>query len=89
MNIQNKRVNAILITVAVLLLVPLIAMQFTDEVKWSPMDFLVMGVLLLSTGLGCELAIRRVKEFRYRVFICLAILTTFFIIWLEFAVGIF
>jgi hypothetical protein len=86
---MNKRIIGILLFIILVLLVPLIAMQFTDEVKWGPMDFLIMGVLLLSTGIGCELAIRRVKEFRYRIPICLAILAAFFIIWLELAVGIF
>lgn len=89
MNIQNKRGIAILITVTVLLLIPLIAMQFTDEVKWSALDFIVAGMLLLSTGLACELVIRKVKKEHYRIIICLIILAAFLVIWLELAVGIF
>ena len=50
MNMKRRRLKTILIFVMVLLLVPLVAMQFTDEVNWGPLDFVVAGVLLLSTG---------------------------------------
>lgn len=86
---QNKRLIGIVLAVAFLLLVPLIAMQFTDEVDWSPFDFIVMGVLLLGTGLVCELILRKVKTLKYRIALCGAILLVFFLIWAELAVGIF
>ena len=35
---------------ALLLLIPLLAMRFTDEVAWSPTDFAVAGALLFGTG---------------------------------------
>ena len=31
-----------------LLATPLVAMQFTDEVRWGPLDFAVAGVLLVA-----------------------------------------
>ncbi len=86
---KNKRLIAIVLTVAFLLLIPLIAMQFTDEVKWTLADFIVMGSLLLGTGLLCEFVIRNVKTFSRRFAICAAILLVFVLIWLELAVGIF
>jgi hypothetical protein len=86
---QNKRLTGIVLTVALLLLIPFIAMQFTNEVKWSPMDFVVMGVLLLGTGLMCELVLRKVKKLQNRVLICGAILVALLLIWAELAVGIF
>lgn len=33
MKLENKRLTAIVLSVALLLLVPLVAMRFTDEVK--------------------------------------------------------
>jgi LPXTG-motif cell wall-anchored protein len=45
--------------VGVLLLVPLVAMQFTDEVVWTLSDFIVVGVLLTTIGVAFELAARR------------------------------
>ncbi len=86
---QNKRIIGIVLTVALLLLIPLIAMQFTNEVNWSFPDFVVMGALLLGTGLLCEFVIRKVKMLKYRIGICGAILVALFLIWVELAVGIF
>jgi len=78
-----------MVAVPLLLLLPLIAMQFTDEVNWSSFDFVLMGVLLLGTGLACELALRKAKNRTYRVVFIGAILFAVFLIWAELAVGIF
>lgn len=86
---QNKRLIGIVLTVALLLSVPLIAMQFTSEVNWSPSDFIVAAVLLLGTGLMCEFVIRKVNRMNYRIAICGAILVMLVLIWIELAVGIF
>ena len=86
---QDKRLIGILITVAMLLMIPLIAMQFTDEVNWTLFDFVVMGGLLLSTGLLCELVLRKVKKMGHRLIICSILLAVFLLIWIELAVGIF
>ena len=74
--------------VALLLLVPFVAMRFTGEVKWSGFDFVVAGVLLLGTGLLVELALRLVKENRYRLIAVGVILFLAFIAWAELAVGL-
>lgn len=89
MIVQNKRLIIILTAVAILLLIPFIAMQFTEEVNWTVFDFLIAGVLLLGTGLMCEFVLRKASKTTYRIFICLAILLVFLLIWSELAVGIF
>ena len=86
---KNKRLIGIVITVAILLLIPAVAMQFTSEVKWGPFDFLIAGVLMLGTGLLCDFVIRKVSKFEYRLALCAAVLIAFILIWLELAVGIF
>ena len=86
---QNKRLAGIVAFVAMLLLVPLVAMQFTNEVDWDWRDFLVAGFLLLSTGLGIELVLIKVKSPINRLLICGVILFALFLIWAELAVGIF
>jgi hypothetical protein len=86
---QNKRLTLILLTTTLLLLVPLVAMQFTEEVNWNLMDFLVAGILLFGTGLLCELALRKIRDIKYRVAICLALLVFLALLWAELAVGIF
>lgn len=86
---QNKRLIIMVFTPLILLLIPLIAMQFTDEVNWTPLDFIVAGALLLGTGMMCEIVIRKTKNIRYRVIFCLAIMMVLILIWAELAVGIF
>jgi ABC-type Mn2+/Zn2+ transport system permease subunit len=86
---QNKRLVGIIVTVALLLLIPLIAMQFTDEVNWNLFDFVVAGILLIGTGLLCEFVIRKINKIKYRIAICVALLVILILIWAELAVGIF
>jgi hypothetical protein len=89
MTIQNVRLFGIIFTIGILLLVPLIAMRFTTEVNWTRGDFIVAGLLLLSTGLSCELAIRSFKNAGYRLAACAAILAAFVLLWGELATGYF
>ena len=86
---KNKRLKIILTSVAILLLIPFIAMQFTDEVSWTGSDFFIMAILLLSTGLLCEFVMRKVIKIKRRIALCIAILVVFLIVWAELAVGIF
>ena len=50
----------------VILLVPLVAMQFTDEVDWGVFDFVFAGALLGGTGVLLELAARKPRNIAYR-----------------------
>ena len=86
---KNNSLKIIFTVVAIILLIPLIAMQFTDEVNWNLPDFIVAGVLLLGTGLACELVLRKVKNINYRIAICVGLLLALLLIWAELAVGIF
>ena len=86
---KNKRPMFIILGSAMLLFIPLVAMQFTDEVNWTMLDFVVAGVLLLGTGLMCEFAIRKIKNIKFRIAICVALLMILFLIWAELAVGVF
>ena len=86
---KNKRLIIIVMAVPLLLLIPLIAMQFTNEVNWSAFDFLVMAILLLGTGLLFELVLRKVRTLNSRITLIVIILIAFLLIWAELAVGIF
>ena len=46
-------------------------------------DFVIMGVLLLGTGLMCELVMRKVNNIKYRVAMCGALLAALVLIWME------
>ncbi|PWV51914.1 hypothetical protein [Chitinophaga sp. S165] len=86
---QNQRLTGIMSTAALVLLIPLIAMQFTNEVKWTLSDFVIAGILLLGTGLMIELVLRKVKQTRHRILLCGAIILALMVVWVELAVGIF
>ncbi|MGO4819139.1 hypothetical protein [Flavobacterium sp. W22_SRS_FP1] len=78
-----------MLIVIILLTIPIIAMQLTDEVNWTLQDFIVAAALLLGTGLLCEFTLKKVKQPKYRIAICLAFLLLLLLIWAELAVGIF
>ena len=88
MAIQNKRILLILAVAFTLLLIPVVAMQFSDAMDWKFKDFVIMGFLLLGTGLLFELVFRKVESFKKRLLLCLIILFVLLLIWLELAVGI-
>jgi hypothetical protein len=72
-----------------LLIIPFIAMQFTQEVQWTAKDFAVMSLLLYGTGILCEIILQRIKSVKYRALICAIIILAFLLLWAELAVGIF
>ncbi len=69
------------------LLVPLIAMQVGDSVRWTPFDFLVAGALLAGVGLAYEAAARLPRDGNYRAAAALALGTAAALIWANLAVG--
>lgn len=89
MSTDNKRLIWILVTVTVILLIPLIGMQFNNGIDWSMSDFIMMAVLLFGSGLACELVLRNVKKIQRRIVACAVILGILLIVWAELAVGIF
>lgn len=86
---KNKRLILILAIVVTILLIPLIAMQFTDEVNWNLLDFVVAGALLLGAGLMYEFVIRKINTSTYRIAAFIVLLVVFLLVWAELAVGIF
>ena len=73
---------------AALLLLPLIAMQFTPEVNWTAEDFIVWGIMLGTVGGLFELAVRLSPLPSYRAGFGLALLGAFLLVWANLAVGI-
>ncbi|WP_290626644.1 permease prefix domain 2-containing transporter [Altibacter sp.] len=86
---QNKRLATILAIAISILLIPLVAMNLTNEVNWSLFDFIVVGGLLLGTGLILEFILRKIKSLRYRILLGIVLFLVLFLIWAELAVGIF
>ncbi len=83
------RLNSIMLTATLILLVPLVAMLFTEEVDWQLFDFVVAAILLFGTGLLIEFVLRKVKNTQTRLLYCGIVLAVLFLVWAELAVGIF
>lgn len=73
---------------ASLLLVPLVAMQFTDEVNWDETDFIVMGTMLAAACGTIDLAARMTGSWPYRSAVAIAVGASFLLVWMNLAVGI-
>jgi hypothetical protein len=83
----TKRLSVWAAVVALLLMVPLVAMQFTDEVAWNHTDFIVAGVLLFGSSLAYELVARKGDTITYRAAVGLALVAALFLVWMNLAVG--
>lgn len=86
---KNKNIVRIALATAFILLIPLIAMQITDEVKWGLFDFIVIGALLFGTGLTYELLARKIKNRKHRIALAIALVLAMLLIWADLAVGVF
>lgn len=86
--VRVKKPLRIIAGTALILSVSLVAMLFTDEVKWEPMDFAIIGTLLIGTGLLFELITTRVNP-KYRGVIAVVLVAALLLVWAELAVGIF
>ncbi|MCD8484363.1 hypothetical protein LRY60_01975 [Candidatus Woesebacteria bacterium] len=73
---------------AVVLLVPFVAMQLTQQIRWTSFDFLVMGGLLFGTGSAFVFTARKTKP-KYRVVVGIGFALVLLLIWAELAVGVF
>lgn len=79
----------VVLVTAALLMIPLVAMQFSDEVVWTLIDFIVAGLLLSGTGLAFVAATRRMSRNReYRAGMALGLFGMLGLIWVNLAVGI-
>ncbi len=73
---------------ALILLLPLVAMQFTDQVVWDVADFAFFGALLVGVGVTYELAARMTGDTAYRAAVGVALAAAFILVWVNGAVGI-
>jgi hypothetical protein len=73
---------------ALILLLPLLAMQVTDQVDWDAADFAIFGAMLVGAGGIYELAARMTGNNAYRAAVGVAIAAAFILVWMNLAVGI-
>ncbi len=84
-----KRIGIILFITFSILLIPLIAMQFSEEVNWALPDFIIAGILIFITGILIDFTFRKAKNRKNRLFYSVIIMLALLLLWAELAVGIF
>ncbi len=72
---------------AALWLLPLLAMQFTDEVNWTAFDFVFWAGMLLVACTAYEVVSRMSPNRAYRAGVGVAVVTGFLVVWVNGAVG--
>jgi hypothetical protein len=72
---------------ALLLLLPFLAMQVTDDVVWGAGDFIAFGMMLGVAGGMVELAARISGNGFYRAGVGAAVAACFLLVWVNLAVG--
>jgi hypothetical protein len=86
--VRYRSLVRVALATALLLLVPLAAMQFTAQVNWGLFDFALMGALLFGTGLVFELLARKALAMTYRSAAGIALASLLLLVWVTLAVGI-
>lgn len=86
MKLRHLLFAACLLTV---LAIPKLAMQFSNEVNWSNMDFLIAGGLLTTCFVLVELVLRNIQRLSWRILATAIIGLLLTLLWLELAVGVF
>jgi hypothetical protein len=83
----TKSLTRLALATAGLLLIPLVAMQFTKEVVWSLSDFVIAGGLLFGAGLTYVLVSRLGTSGAYRLGAGVAVAAGLLLVWGNLAVG--
>lgn len=86
---QSQRSTLLYSIPFVILSIPLMAMQFTEEVNWTISDFLVMGILLFTTVFTIDFVLKKFKTLKSRLILTVGIVVLLALVWAELAVGIF
>ena len=85
----GKPLLSVALITAMLLLIPLVAMQVTTGVSWTVWDFVVAAALLFGAGSSMVIVFKRVSSRFYRRLFIALIALALAAVWVELAVGIF
>ena len=87
--LQQKTAFAwVLLITCGLLLIPLIGMQFSNDIHWTLSDFITMGALLLVVGALLILLARKLPKRQFQM-AAIVVFLGFIYVWTELAVGVF
>lgn len=85
---MSKKIIRLAIITIVLLLIPFVAMRMGNQVDWSWVDFVLMGVLIFGSGLIYELIAKKSSRAIYKSAVAIGLLGGFLLLWVNGAVGI-
>ena len=79
---------ALWVLLGVLLILPVIAMLFTDEVRWTGADFIAAAAIFAVVGCAIGLVVRFVDQSVLRMALTCGIILAALAIWADGVVGI-
>ena len=85
---RNWDIFSVFAVTALILMLPLIGMQFSEEVDWRLPDFVIIGSILIAAGLSFVYTARRVDNLGRRLVIAAAFFLALLYVWAELAVGV-
>ena len=80
--------SALLVTIGVLF-IPFIAMQFSEQVNWTPGDFVVAGLLIFGAAVVLLFALSSTKNRRLRIAFIIGVVAMLLLAIAELGVGVF
>jgi hypothetical protein len=83
----SKSLLRVALATALVLLIPLVLMQFSKEMVWTEADFVIAGALLFGAGLAYTLVARMGSSGSYRLGAGVAVAAGLLLIWGNLAVG--
>lgn len=87
--LEAKNIIRSVLVAELILLVPLVAMLFSDEVDWGAADFIIVGILLAGIGVAYQLIVTGAKNNSKQIAIGIVLVAMMLLIWIELAVGVF
>lgn len=88
MILPTKSIVRVVIATALILLIPLVAMQFTDQVVWTLSDFVIIAIVLLGAGFSYEFLASRSEGILHHLAVASAVGVALFLVWVNLAVGV-
>ncbi len=86
--VRRGSMARVALATACVLMLPALAMGFSEEVRWDLADFAVAGGLLMGAGLTYELIAGRAGNRAYRAAVGLAVAAALLLVWVTLAVGL-
>lgn len=87
---KNKKRRILMYSICgLLLLVSFVGMQFSEEVDWSVLDFIIAAIMLFSVTFVIDLIVHKIHRKSYKIGLLLVIVLAFVLVWAEMAVGVF